>query len=479
MSKKLSILVICFLLLLTLLAIACLLRQSVSSPTVYISFPYTRNTQPHPLKGYAPFAQNFTSAQFFSSSIFEDITLFYAGLPWSQIEPQEGIFDFAGLDQKYNLDRLKQAGKRIVLRIIADQPSSEGEMAIPQWLFEAMEKQGTFYDTGSYRGFSPNYDHPRMISAHKRMLEAFNSHYGPEFIGYIQLGTVGQYGEWHTSYGGSMPSQESMAAYVQQYREVFPGTPLLFRRPFQASLDGRSGFYNDMLGTKESTDLWLSWLLEGDSHTGSHPIPEFWRQGPVGGEFSFGDPYSPLDDEHYLETLRQIRASHMSFIGPCMPMKPENEEQLRNALEVSQLLGYDLFLEGAGYPVVFTDGENKLNLRLRNQGMSPLFMNLELICRLTGPDGTPAAESTCSLDLSKVNEGDSEMYSVSLPVRNALENRDYTLSLLFRDPWTGKTFPLSNAAEADGEIRIASVRYAPEYSVYNFLKDEILKFFSR
>ena len=479
MGAKKKILLLCIMIVAAaLITVAVIiLFHKIPAPTTVAKFPYKENRDVHPMKGYMPFAKFYPLKEAFSPEIYSNITLWYAGIPWAQIEPEQGKYDFDKIEEIYHLETLKKSHYRIVLRVLADQPNDEGDMYIPRWLYESINKQGSFYDINGKKGFSPDYDHPAMISAHEKLLQAIKDHYGEDFIGYIQMGTIGQYGEWHTGYGGKMPTEETMQAYAQQYREVFPNTPLLYRRPFQASLQGPAGYYNDMLGAKKSTDQWLSWLLEGDDHTGSYPLPKFWQRGPIGGEFSHGDPYSPVEDDRYRESLRQIEVSHMTFIGPCMPMEPENEVQMKNAQEILQKLGYDIFLSQAEFPVIFVQGENTIRLRMENCGLAPLFMDLEIVANIKDSAGTTVAETMSEIDLSKVKDGDYYDYTLSFPVDNLREEELYELIVYIRDPWTKKCFPISNAAEKDGHLKMGNLRYIPEYTVWELLKEKISHYF--
>lgn len=469
-----------YILLLTVLCIITIFLSLILVPVPQkkVHFSYLYQNTNRPFTGYAPFAQWYPWQDTMSENLRSSVSLAYAGMEWKDIEPLEGVYDFAALEEKYHLDTLKKSGIRIVLRVLCDYPSEQGEMGIPQWLYEKMDKQGDWYDSGGMKGFSPNYNHPAMLLAHEKMIAALADYYGQDFIAYIQMGTVGQYGEWHTSYGGKMPSEETMDAYTRHYKAAFPHTPLLFRRPFAAAVATGSGYYNDMLASSESTNLWLSWLLEGDSYTDSQPLPDFWNTAPVGGEFAFGDPYSPLEDAQIQETLQQIKASHMSFIGPCLPLAPSSDLEER-AQEISSLLGYDLTVLSAQFPAIFCSGSNQVELTLENRGLAPLYYDLPATLFLIDEGGTAVASKTLTLPLSEIGAGGQKTFAIDFALTEPLKEQNYRLAFSICDDWTQKLLPLSNALETDGSISLGDADYLQKYSLYTYIKSKILEFFER
>ena len=110
----------------------------------------------NPMMGWAPWATIRASTQ--------PHTLVYADLTWREFEPQQGIYDFQTFEEKNQLARWRQEGKRVVFRFVADIPGEELHMDIPDWLYAAMNENGDYYDNEYGMGFSPDYSDPVLLT---------------------------------------------------------------------------------------------------------------------------------------------------------------------------------------------------------------------------------------------------------------------------------------------------------------------------
>jgi hypothetical protein len=102
----------------------------------------------NPYIGYAPEAGY--------SALCEKYRLVYLNLLWSELEPDEGQYNWDVIEEKYNLKRWRREGKNLVLRFVCDIPSKEEHMDIPQWLYDKTG-DGEFYDIEYGKGYSPDY----------------------------------------------------------------------------------------------------------------------------------------------------------------------------------------------------------------------------------------------------------------------------------------------------------------------------------
>lgn len=59
----------------------------------------------NPMMGFAPNADYFDAVG--------DNTLVYMDVTWRELEPEEGVFDFAGIEEENFLDTWRTAGKRL------------------------------------------------------------------------------------------------------------------------------------------------------------------------------------------------------------------------------------------------------------------------------------------------------------------------------------------------------------------------------
>ena len=223
---------------------------------------------------------------------------------------------------------------------------------------------------------------------------------------------------------------------------------------------------------KASTQDWLDWIQLGDSQKQIPPNPEFWLHGPVGGEFSHGDPYSPLNPDRMPETLRQIDASHMSFIGPCAPLEPDTPQQLENAVEITGHLGYDLAVADISYPSILQQQENQLTLCLENRGSAPLFSPLYVQVTAYGPQQELLSLHTVRLtELETLLPQTQKEFTVPLPLSGLEEGLECRIYVAFLDPWTGERFPISSQTSETGRFYAGTARYIPRYNRFSLLKE--------
>ena len=193
-------------------------------------------------------------------------TLRYLELTWREAEPEEGVYAWEAISEKYGFASLREQGIHLVLRFVCDVPGQETHLDIPDWLY-AQTKDGSWYDTDYGKGYSPNYANVVFRAAHHRVLYALAEFLGTDgFVSYVELGSLGHWGEWHIkSEDGlvSMPDETIRDEYAADYLAAFPTAKLLMRRPFRFAAEQNLGLYNDMTGEEKDTDEWLGWIAEG------------------------------------------------------------------------------------------------------------------------------------------------------------------------------------------------------------------------
>ena len=270
-------------------AIIAFVYTKAASGTKTRTYAATDEYLHNPMMGFAPNADYIEAVG--------DNTLVYVEITWRKLEPEEGKFDFSAIEEENNLDRWRKEGKKAVIRFVCDVPSDEEHMDIPDWLYDKTG-DGTFYDTAYGKGYSPDYGNEQLIAYHRKAIEALGQQYGGDhFVCFVELGSVGHWGEWHVKYDEGiqrLPSEDVLEQYVTPYVDAFPNASLLMRRPFSYVDAYGMGVYNDMTGEKEDTEEWLDWIKDGGSYRGPEspmkytPVPDIWNHAPVGGEFTSG-----------------------------------------------------------------------------------------------------------------------------------------------------------------------------------------------
>lgn len=395
-------------------------------------FSYSDEVFGNPLMGYAPCA--------WYDTVSDDISLLYVDITWRELEPQEGVFAWEQIEAENQLERWRAEGKHIVLRFVCDLPGEEAHRDIPDWLYEKTGGSGTDYDISYGRGYCPDYSDPQFIACHQKAVAALGERYGrDDFISYIELGSLGHWGEWHIHSGEglpSMPLQAVRAQYIRHWVEAFPQARILMRRPFAEAADYGLGVFNDMAGHPEDTAEWLDWIQNGGDYdqTGEEnaltPLPEGWKTAPVGGEFTSSLPMEQMLDTDLEETVALIRESHTTFLGPKIA-------------EADYPEGYDAVLLHMGYRLWISDLQLcaavdgvRADLTWQNSGVAPLYAHWPVYLQVVDKDGRIQENAAVDISLNQLLPGQTLQTTTLLQEIRWKNLEDYTLQLVVVDPLT-------------------------------------------
>ena len=295
-----------------------------------------------------------------------------------------------------------------------------------------------------------------MIRWHARAVQALGDWLGGDgFVAYIELGSLGHWGEWHvnTDEGvAPLPGAAVRERYVLPWLAAFPYAKLLMRRPFAIAAEKGLGVYNDMTGHPADTAEWLDWLAMGGGYdqTGEPnalvPLPEVWRTAPVGGEFTSSLPMEEILGEQLSRTLTLLSMSHATFLGPKVP-----KEGVTGREAVLSALGYRLGVRRAALSAAW--GGARLTLRWHNAGAAPLYWDWPVMVYVYDPAGTLVECARMNMALSALGPGDTMETSVRLTTPG-LARRDHggcTVTVGILDPMTGQPAVRLTTGEQDAQ----------------------------
>ena len=355
----------------------------------------------NPLMGYAPSAWH--------EEVADDIQLLYMDLTWAELEPEEGTYDWASVEQKNQIARWRQEGKHLILRFVCDMPGDERHMDIPEWLYEKTGEAGTWYDGEYGKGFAPDYNNAELIACHAKTVEALGEHFGADtLIAYVELGSLGHWGEWHVNVEEGiqrMPKEEIREQYIAPWILAFPKAKLLMRRPFYAARRYGMGLYNDMAGHAKDTKEWLQWIREGgdygqaEEENALSPMPDFWKTAPSGGELTSSISMGELLQTNLDETVQLLRDSHTTFLGPKIAdaAYPEGYETVLGQM------GYRIWISRAE---LGADGEQTaLRLTWENDGIAPFYGDWPVYMYVEDGDGETVEKEPVTMQLPALLPG--------------------------------------------------------------------------
>ncbi len=419
---------------------------------VHRSFSYSDEVFGNPLMGYAPRAGH--------KRVSEDITLLYMDITWRELEPEEGVFAWEEIEKDNQLARWREEGKHIVLRFLCDVPEDEPHIDIPDWLYDKIDGAGTKYHTSNGYGFSPDYANADFIAYHKKAVEALGEYFGRDgFISYIELGSLGHWGEWHVRYAAGikrLPNADVREQYVTPWIEAFPNAKIMMRRPFASAEKYGLGLYNDMAGHPASTEDWFDWIANGGkfSQTGEKnalvAMPDFWKTAPSGGELTHSIEMQHMLGAGLQTTVSLIRESHTTFLGP-------------NIAKLEYLEGYETLLANMGYRLWISDvtlspelgGGTQIKLTWRNAGVAPMYFDWDVCLYVMDENSEVVEKVAVGIKLTELlPDGVIETKTVLNSIKwGNLEN--YTVKLGIVDPMTGKDsvrFAVADAPQDDGTL---------------------------
>lgn len=376
-----------------------------------------------------------------NTAVPDEHSLVYIDITFAELQPEgPDSFDFASIERKNNLAFWRSQGKHAVLRFICDLPGEQPHMDIPQWLYD-LTADGDFYDISYGKGYSPNYSNQVFLTCHREAIAALGQYFSDGFVSYVQLGSLGHWGEWHVLYSAGiqrLPDSRIRQQYVSHYMDAFPDARLLMRRPFTPAAENGFGLYNDMTGHRESTREWLSWIENGGQFTQTNEpdamtaIPDFWKTAPVGGEFTSSLPMWYICGLNLRETLSLLEASHTSFLGPKCPVRNEYDGPLyRYAVpKILNRLGYRLGIT----KMTFRPQTGVLTLQWENHGSAPIYFETPVKLYLTDAAGSTRELTDVQIDLTALLPGETAVSATELPKDVPLTGATLSVGLL--DPMT-------------------------------------------
>ena len=388
----------------------------------------------NPLMGYAPSA--------WYNEVSEDISLLYMDITWAELEPEEGVYNWASIDEENQISRWRKEGKHLVLRFVCDIPSDEEHMDIPEWLYEKSGEAGRWYDGEDGKGFAQDYNNPTIISCHRKAVRAIGEHFGQDgLISYVELGSLGHWGEWHVNYSEGIqriPREAVRDKYILPWTEAFPDAMILMRRPFASAEKYGFGLYNDMTGQPEATQSWLGWINNGGEYdqTGEKnvivPMNDFWKTAPSGGEFTSSLSMEEMLDTNLSGTVEMLREAHTTFLGPKIP----DENYVDGYKEVLKNMGYRLWISMA--ELKNTAKGSRLKLTWENSGVAPMYKEWPVYVYIEDESGKLVEKSRISIKISSLLPGEKATTLTALETErlNSLLEKGYRLSVGIEDPMT-------------------------------------------
>ncbi|MFJ2960347.1 carbohydrate-binding protein [Streptomyces sp. NPDC087270] len=318
------------------------------------------------------------------------------------------------------LDETASYGNTAAIRFYLDYPSGNPTNGIPAcWNGKVPTNDDTYWNTQS-----PDYNNAFLLSSLQQFIGQFGAKYdGDPRIGFIQMGLIGYWGEWHTwpengtgGYPDFMATDANAALIVRAFANAFHTTKIEVRYPTSgggAANDLDVGYHDDSFCYREGDPLagvTLPQSMGGADYSQlqyalDEGVENKWVTDSMGGEVrpeiqgsvfgTWGSGASGSDDdikaciemEHTTWKLDQGSTGYS-------PTDPDVGAAVR-------AMGYDLTVPDAYYDSSVS-GTAKIGVKISNDGVAPFYHPWTVRLGLKDSSGKVVKTWDTSWDLTKV-----------------------------------------------------------------------------
>jgi hypothetical protein len=403
----------------------------------------------NPLEGFIPYAGSYTTFPY-------AMEWFY--LPVNSVMTGPDSFDWTALETQ--LDAIAARGHQAAFRFYLDYPGKPS--GVPQYLLDGGLATHSYPDYGNNGvSVSPDYEDPNLDAALDRFIAALGNRYdGDPRIGFLQLGLLGFWGEWHTyPYDGWAQPENWFASETEQlrilhdYDAAFNRTKLQVRYPGTDNAGLDMGYHDDSFAVE--TLPGIGWhFLDKMIAAGA---TDKWITEPIGGELRpeiqgciFDAPADcPVieggADDDFTDSVAQTHASWLLNQYAFDPGYP-GDNRVR-ALAGSQSLGYRLQATAVRTPLVTIGKSMAVGVKIQDIGIAPFYYDWPMQIAAIDVHGRVAKSWTTPWQLTSIKPGDPVEFDATLTTAG-LRPGAYTLVLRAANPLSqGVPLRFANAAQ--------------------------------
>ena len=318
------------------------------------------------------------------------------------------------------LNETASYGNTAAIRFYLDYPSGNPTNGMPAcWNGKVPTNNDTYWNTQS-----PDYNNAFLLSSLQNFIGQFGAKYdGDPRLGFINLGLIGYWGEWHTwpengtgGYADFMPTDANAALIINAYANAFHKTKIEVRYPTSAGGAANNldiGYHDDSFCYREGSPLagvTLPQSMGGASYSQlqldlNEGTENKWITDSMGGEVRpeiqtsvFGtwgsgangsndDIKACIEMEHTTWKIDQGAAAYS-------PTDPNVGAAVRE-------MGYDFTVPHAYYKNTVS-GTTKVGVSISDDGVAPFYYNWSVRLGLKDVNGNVVKTWTTPWDLRTV-----------------------------------------------------------------------------
>lgn len=382
-------------------------------------------------------------------------------LPVNAVQASEHTFDWTAFEAKLN--EAAGRGNQACFRFYYDYPHEP--TGIPAYLLEPGEAQlprRAYTDYGG--GQSPDYngDSPGSIRFRQSMREfiaALGAKYdGDPRIGFITVGLLGFWGEWHTyPHEDWTPKDDVMNMVLNSFVSAFHKTRLQVRYPAANSPRLPVGFHDDAFC--EETLYEHDWCFAARLRTAK--IPDVWKRQPIGGEVMpavqatlFPSGVGNTTGERWADCVKAVHPTWML----CNEIKTYKGKARAAAIQASTHMGYDLQVKTAAFGDIAHGAPFRLAVAINNDGIAPFYYRWDVLVGAKR-GGRVIKTWKTDWDITRIPAGETRSFGFGAAGSHLLPGT-YTLAVKVVNPMRGgKPLLFSNQGQnADGWLDLGVMR---------------------
>lgn len=399
----------------------------------------------------------------------------YERFYWRELEPVEGQYSFALVDDAFKYAAAHRPAMNVGLRFMALAEPESGSQ-IPDWLIKKGVK-GKW--TPDHKTFIPDLDDPLFIAYSQRLLNAFGKRYdGNQNLAFVDIGMVGSWGEWHNS---NFPKDvlqplleryttEQLDRYVAMHFAAFPVTPKIMLMSGGQSLANAvargAGWRADCWGDlrvfsndwNHMADDYPQRLLAAQkSYSG---LNDAWKRSPVSLEICSYMldwknlfHYTRAEVQGIFDWAVKHHASTLNLKSRTVPSeyRPIVDDALTR-------LGYRFRLASLSHESVWENGRSlALISTWYNDGVAPIYLPYTLSFRIINDANNVVAQGNSPEDIRRWLPGQHQL-NYQLPMPGALPRGKYAIEVAIVDKSGAARINFANEGkQSSGWYRVSTI----------------------